>query len=285
MSAVIWCGIVAVWVFVLIPTWVRRGDIHWHRGTAGAAVASSTSASESRGRRLHLPGIRLSRSSRADETDYAEESDAEGSNEVEAMAEHDAESETYERVAAVPMRARVAAAARSQRIGHAMRESFGTAGHGSRGSGRQKPPIRVRRARRLVALAVLALGTLVAAIAAGGLLIALNLICDIALFLYVRHLRAVAQSHRAQLARERRARAARQAWDEASATERASQLDGWRMPATQPMNAEPADSYDATAAPQIDLTTYEDEPAEPVSAATGDLSDAPTEELIAAKAS
>jgi hypothetical protein len=285
MSAVIWCGIVAVWVFVLIPTWVRRGDIHWHRGTAGAAVAGSASASDSRSRRLRLPGIRLSRSSRAGETDDAEELDAEGSNEVEAMAEHDSDSETYERVAAVPMRARVAAAARSQRFGHAMRESFGTAGRGSRGSGRQKPPIRVRRARRLVALAVLALGTLVAAIAAGGLLIALNLICDIALFLYVRHLRAVAQSHRAQLARERRARAARQAWDEASASERASQLDGWRMPPTQPMTTEPAGSYDATAAPQIDLTTYEDEPAEPVSEATGDLSDAPTEELIAAKAS
>ena len=39
MSAVIWCGIVAVWVFVLIPTWVRRGDLHWHRGTVASAAA------------------------------------------------------------------------------------------------------------------------------------------------------------------------------------------------------------------------------------------------------
>jgi hypothetical protein len=31
MSAVIWFGIVAVWAFVLIPTWVRRSDIHWRR--------------------------------------------------------------------------------------------------------------------------------------------------------------------------------------------------------------------------------------------------------------
>jgi hypothetical protein len=292
MSAVIWCGIVAVWVFVLIPTWVRRGDIHWHRGTAGAAAGSvsagSASASESRSRRLHLPGMRFARSSRADESDRAGESDAEGSNEVEAMSEYDAEPETYEPMPA-PTRARVAASARSQRFGHVMRESFGTAGSAARGAGRPKPPIRVRRARRLVALAVLALVSLIAAIVAGGLLIALNLICDIALFLYVRHLRSVARSQRAQLARERRARAARQAWDQASASERASQLDGWRMPATQPMNAEPAGSYDAAATAaepeQIDLTTYEDQPAQPVATSTGNISDAPTEELIAARAS
>src|SRR3954469_12267497 len=38
MSAVIWFGIVAVWAFVLIPTWVRRSDLHWRSSgeTAGA---------------------------------------------------------------------------------------------------------------------------------------------------------------------------------------------------------------------------------------------------------
>lgn len=41
MSAVIWCGIVAVWAFILIPTWVRRGDHHWHRPLVSAASAGA----------------------------------------------------------------------------------------------------------------------------------------------------------------------------------------------------------------------------------------------------
>ena len=86
------------------------------------------------------------------------------------MAEQDAQSpaERAPAAAAVPApRARVAAAPSSGRLGSAMRASFGTS---PGGSGRKKPPLRVRRARRLVVLAALALGTLIAAIAAGGLL-------------------------------------------------------------------------------------------------------------------
>ena len=79
MSAVIWCGIVAVWVFVLIPTWVRRGDIHWHRGAA-VVTQGADAAAGSRGRsHRRLPSRRLRRRAHADK-----------SVEVEAMAEQDA---------------------------------------------------------------------------------------------------------------------------------------------------------------------------------------------------
>ncbi|HEX4428203.1 MAG TPA: hypothetical protein VHZ96_02925, partial [Frankiaceae bacterium] len=81
MSAVIWCGIVAVWVFVLIPTWVRRGDLHWHRGTVGTTAVADGPAdksSVSAGRSERATGRRLLRRSRDDL-----------SIEVEAMAEQD----------------------------------------------------------------------------------------------------------------------------------------------------------------------------------------------------
>ena len=42
MSAVIWFGIVAVWAFVLIPTWVRRSDIHWRRSGDTSAPGTSS---------------------------------------------------------------------------------------------------------------------------------------------------------------------------------------------------------------------------------------------------
>ncbi len=301
MSAVIWCGIVAVWVFVLIPTWVRRGDLHWHRGNVGTTVVAEGPAEKSSGRAGHserATGRRLLRRSRADL-----------SIEVEAMAEQDAQSPVEARVSAAPApRARVAAAPSSGRLGSTVRASFGT---GPEGSGRKKPPLRVRRARRLVLLAALALGTLIAAIASGGLIIALNIVCDIALILYVRHLRSVARAKAAKAAREKRARIARQAWDEASASDRASQLDGWSaaaapvMPETEP--------YEATEVPFVDEeleyaggevayeevayeevtyeeVAYEEEPAEidlnaMEQPALIDLTDAPTEELAAAQAS
>jgi hypothetical protein len=265
MSAVIWCGIVAVWVFVLIPTWVRRGDIHWHRGAPAIAQGPAQDASLKTGRRLRVPGRRLARRFRADQ-----------SVEVEAMVEQDVNSPATERVAtAAAPRVRVAAAPSSGRLGGAVRASFGT---GPKGSDK-KPALRVRRARRLVVLAALALVTLLAAIAAGGLLIAVNLAFDIALIAYVRHLRAAARVQAARVAREKRARAARQAWERASAQERASQLEGWNAPAADPAT-EPAAPSDAPAeAPaQIDLTTPEQQ-------APIDPADAPTEELAAAQAS
>ncbi len=293
MSAVIWCGIVAVWVFVLIPTWVRRGDLHWHRGTVGTAVVADGPAEKTSGkagRRERATGRRLLRRSRDD-----------SSIEVEAMAEQDAHSPTESRVlAASAPRARVAAAPSSGRLGSSVRASFGT---GPKGSGRKKPPLRVRRARRLVVLAALALGTLLAAIISGGLLIVANVIFDIALIAYVRHLRSVARARAARAAREKRARVARVAWEEASAQERASALDGWRAPVTEPAAMPATEPYESADVPFVDeeLEYPADEvayaadevAAEPAEIdlntleqpALIDLTDAPTEELIAAQAS
>jgi hypothetical protein len=235
--------------------------------------------------------------------------------EVEAMSEHEAQSPAEDRAyAASAPRARVAAAPRSSRLSNAMRNSFGTGD----GSGRKKPPLHVRRARRLVTLAALALGTLIAAIASGGLLIALNIICDIALIFYVRHLRNAARAKAARAAREKRARAARQAWEEAAAPERSSGLDGWSVPAASTVATESYAAayvdeelvyeeaeytevayaegeyaegeyeqageyahdavYDVETAPEVDLTATEQP-------ALIDLTDADTEELIAAQAS
>jgi hypothetical protein len=231
--------------------------------------------------------------------------------EVEAMAEQDAQAPGEDVVYATSApRARVAAAPSSGRLSGAMRSSFGT---GPKGSGRKKPPLHVRRARRLVVLAALALGTLIAAIVSGGLLIAVNVICDIVLFFYVRHLRNAARAKIARAAREKRARAARIAWEEAAAPERASGLGGWSAPAAA------TEAYAATEAVYVDeelaygeyadgeyaeyaeTETYvEEEVAYDAEAQTDvpggidltaeqpaliDLTDAPTEELIAAQAS
>jgi hypothetical protein len=255
MSAVIWCGIVAVWVFVLIPTWVRRGDIHWHRGTVVAAGPVAKPAKGS-GRRLHLPRLRHRRRSLADQ-----------SIEVEAMAEQEAVTEVTH--AQVASRERVAAAPRSGRLG-AARASFGLR---PGGSGKKKPPLHVRRARRLVGLIVLAFVTLIVAIASGGFAIVVHIAADIAVLMYFRHLRAAARARQAKIARERRARVARQAWDRASAQERASEIDGWQAPESG--SAAPPAAADAPA--QVDLTEGEQ--------GVIDLTDTPTEELVTARAS
>jgi hypothetical protein len=303
MSAVIWCGIVAVWVFLLIPTWVRRADLHWRRGPIGTAVVAVGPTDKSSGKAGRVSRRRLLRRSRDDL-----------SIEVEAMAEQDAQFPLEARVStASAPRARVAAAPSSGRLGTSVRNTFGT---GPKGSERKKPPLHVRRARRLVVLAALALGTVIAAIASGGLLIAVNVVFDIVLIAYVRHLRNAARTRAARAAREKRARAARIAWDEASAQERASALDGWSpaapLPTTEPYAAadvafvddeleyaedeyavegeyvgaavayaEDEVAYDQETAPattEIDLNTLEQP-------ALIDLTDAPTEELIAAQAS
>lgn len=260
MSAVIWCGIVAVWVFVLIPAWVRRGDIHWHRGTVVAAGPGDRSA-KGRGPRLHLPRLRHRRRSLADQ-----------SIEVEAMAEQEAVTQVTQAQAA--SRERVAAAPSSGRLGGAARATFGQR---PQGGGRKKPPLHVRRARRLVGLILLAVVTLIIAIASGGLAIALHIAVDIALFLYLRHLRAIARARQAKAARERRARTARQAWEQASAQERASEIAGWSDPAASAGSA--VEAPETPEAPmQLDLTDAEEPP-------VVDLTDTPTEELVAARAS
>jgi hypothetical protein len=293
MSAIIWCGIVAVWVFVLIPTWVRRGDLHWRRGPIGTAVVAEGPTDKRSGKAGdRVPRRRILRRSRTDM-----------SIEVEAMAEQDAQSPEEDVVyAASAPRARVAAAPSSGRLSAAMRSSFGTGPKGSR----KKPPLHVRRARRLVLLAALALGTLIAAIVGGELTIALNIIFDIVLIFYVRHLRNAARLKAARAAREKRARAARIAWEEAAAPERSSGLGGWTAPATAAVATETYEEvyvddqleYAEGEYEEAEYTEYaEAEYTEPAADVPGgidltaeqpaliDLTDAPTEELIAAQAS
>jgi hypothetical protein len=313
MSAVIWCGIVAVWVFVLIPTWVRRGDIHWNRGTAVAPQVSAV-ADRERSKRLRISRPRLRRASHDSHTDNFLEVEA-------AMAEQDAASEEayedeYDEMqapvrAGVASRARVAASATSGRLSGAVRAGLG---HVPKGPDRKKKPLRVRRARRLVGLAALAVITLIIAIFSSSYFFVVNLIVDVALFFYMRHLRGIARAHQARVAREKRARAARQAWEQASAQERASQIDGWGTPAeaaepaTLPYQAEAHYSettysettysethYDAVGELSDDVFALDDEDGydrqEQLDLAAleqpelVDLDDAPTEELLAAKAS
>jgi hypothetical protein len=193
-------------------------------------------------------------------------------------------------------RARVAAAATSGRLSGAVRAGLG---HMPKGHDRKKKSLRVRRARRLVGLAVVALVTLIVAIVAGSLFIVVNLIVDVALFFYMRHLRAIARAQQARVAREKRARAARQAWEQASAQERASQIDGWGTPEVEPVTlpyeAAAEAQYDAVGELSDDVFALDDENdydrQEQLDLAAleqpelVDLTDAPTEELLAAKAS
>ncbi len=284
MSAVIWCGIVAVWVFVLIPTWVRRGDLHWHRGSTGAVRAamatphpeSMSGDAEARGRWSLMSGLRRDRS-RTDEPAEVDTMDEQNAPDYDHDYDDDLTTPAHEAYAAQELqghegqteqlattsRMRVAAAPASQRLSEAVTSvSSGLKGlRGSLpgGSDRVRPPLRVRRARRLLMLAALVVATLAAAVLLGGAAIVVNIICDLALVFYVRHLRGIAREQRARALRERKARAARQAWDAASSTGRASGLDGWSVGVqeSEPGTAHEEHTAPASVSEKIDLTTYE----------------------------
>jgi hypothetical protein len=227
--------------------------------------------------------------------------------------EDEYESEQPVRTAGVASRARVAAAATSGKLSGAVRAGLGHMPQG--GSDRKPKPLRVRRARRLVGLAALAFVTLLLAIVASPLFWVVNLVVDASLFFYMRHLRGIARAQQARVAREKRARAARQAWEQASAQERASQIDGWgshdetsAAPVTLPYQAAAQyteteytetrytqTEYDAVGELTDDVFAIDDEDEysrqEQLDLAALeqpellDLTDAPTEELLAAKAS
>jgi hypothetical protein len=315
MSAVIWCGIVAVWVFVLIPTWVRRGDIHWNRGIAVAPQVSARPA------RVRGKWLRFSRSegdfylSRSESSLEVEASMAEQDDAFHESYEDEYESEQPVRASGVASRARVAAAATSGKLSGAVRAGLGHMPKG--GPDRKKKPLRVRRARRLVGLAALTFLSLILAIVATPLLWVGTLILGGTLFLYLRHLRGIARAQQARVAREKRARSARQAWEQASAQERASQIDGWgsheAAPVTMPYQAAASYTetefteteytetrytqthYDAAGELTDDVFAIDDEDEythqEQLDLAALeqpqllDLTDAPTEELLAARAS
>ena len=171
--------------------------------------------------------------------------------------EDEYESEQPVRASGVASRARVAAAATSGKLSGAVRAGLGHMPKG--GPDRKKKPLRVRRARRLVGLAALTFLSLILAIVASPLLWVGTLILGGALFLYLRHLRGVARAQQARVAREKRARSARLAWEQASAQERASQIDGWgsheAAPVTVPSQA--AGSYTETEFTETEYTETE----------------------------
>jgi hypothetical protein len=228
---------------------------------------------------------------------------------------HESYEDEYEleqpvRASGVASRARVAAAATSGKLSGAVRAGLGHMPKG--GPNRTKKPLRVRRARRLVGLAVLTFVSLILAIVASPLLWVVTLGLGVALFFYLRHLRGIARAQQARVAREKRARSARLAWEQASAQERASQIDGWgsheAAPVAGPSQASGSYTeteytetrytqthYDAVGELTDDVFAIDDEGGysrqEQLDLAALeqpellDLTDAPTEELLAARAS
>lgn len=171
MSAIIWFGIVAVWAFVLIPTWVRRSDIHWRSsgqadgGTRDRLVRATRvigrSGSQASRRRPAARPVEVPAPRAVSEVPEAVESESPMTNPRPARP--------------APRRAAPTLA--------------GT---------RQAPPPRVQRARRLVWIGAVALATLLLAFVAGGLWILLNLAADVALVVYLRHLRGIAREEQGQ---------------------------------------------------------------------------------------
>src|SRR4051794_39187653 len=232
MSAVIWFGIVAVWAFVLIPTWVRRSDLHWRRsgdpsttrnplGRAArvisrsgssapprkpAARTSTRTATVPRARRAPAPAAATARRPVA-ATAGAPTTTATAT--MTRTATPRTEAETASTAATASTASETAPSAqgptaaepeapmttpRSPRPVHRR-----TAPAGGR---KATPPPHVQRARRLVWIAAAALATLLLALILGGKWVLVHLAADVALVAYLRHLRGIA-------VREREARRAR----------------------------------------------------------------------------
>ncbi|MDQ1648157.1 MAG: hypothetical protein QOG60_214 [Frankiaceae bacterium] len=175
MSAIIWFGIVAVWAFVLIPTWVRRSDIHWRSssnadgstrdrlaratrviGRSGTQASRRRPTARPAARPVEVPAPRVV-------------------SEVREAVESESPMTNPRPVRPAPRRATPTLA-----------------------GARQAPPPRVQRARRLVWIGAIALATLLLAFVAGGWWIVLNLAADVALVAYLRYLRGIAREEQAQ---------------------------------------------------------------------------------------
>ncbi len=177
MSAIIWFGIVAVWAFVLIPTWVRRSDIHWR--SSGDAESGTRDRLVRATRVVSRSGSKVSRRRPAARPVAVPAPRAMA--DVPESAVHEAvESES-------PM-------TNPRTARPAPRRSAAPSLAGAR----QAPPPRVQRARRLVWIGAAALATLLLAVVAGGWWIMLNLAADVALVAYLRHLRGIAREEQAQ---------------------------------------------------------------------------------------
>lgn len=208
MSAVIWCGIVAVWAFFLIPTWVRRGDHHWHRPLTSAAAGARARARVPR--RSQAAGSAAGVSAAASSPGWPE------------PAASAATAPTAPTASAMRKPAGAVRRAVSGRMKARSRPEAAT------GAVRQPSrSLQVRRARRLLALLALALVTGVAALLDPGRALVLHLLIDAVTIGYLVHLRQAALQRRRELARARRSLAARRRWERSTAEERTHRIEGW----------------------------------------------------------
>jgi hypothetical protein len=309
MSAVIWLGIVAVWAFVLIPTWVRRSDINWRRfgDHAGAKDKLGRAARViTRGR----SGADNAASARSGRTGRAGRTVAAGGRLRRVTSSLPHQRQSHPGSAARPSAAAGGAAtdtAPSAQAASAVeaedlmdpRAATRPAPRRSASTAGSVPP-HVQRARKLVWIGAVALATLMLAVLMGGMWILLNLIADAVLLGYLRHLRGIAKQQAARKAARQTAAARSERSPErpsappeaptrpargatarhrattvtASATTETVTSRGGAEPRT-PRQASRAEAAAAAAAPPpqvIDLTD----------AALAD--DCPTQELISARA-
>jgi hypothetical protein len=323
MSAVIWLGIVAVWAFVLIPTWVRRSDIHWRRsGEASGArdkigraarVINRSGSGASAGARGAVPGMRRPSSAPRRTVAAMSSSSTVGGRATAVLDEptsaSEARTETLtairvdepatEQLTAIPQTETDtesgSTATSAQAADPAATEAPMTTPHTSRPAPRRgatrvtqsTPPPHVQRARRLVWIGAAALATLLLAFIFGGWWIALNLLADVALVGYVRHLRAIAvQQQAARRGRRHSGRATEERDDEV--LERAAPRAQRRAPAPRHRAAPaPARSTAPVAAPAAPAASVapEEAPVEVIDLTDEAMhDDCPTTELISARA-
>jgi hypothetical protein len=201
MSAVIWFGIVAVWAFVLIPTWVRRSDIHWRRsgeapGTRDKLGRAARVISRSGSRKTTQPTV-----ARRSPVPASRRPMAADASRVTVSAPATAtaiDTETAPETAPTAPAGRTAQPEDPMTTSRTARPAPRRSAPGSaRPGSKPTPPPHVRRARRLVWIGATALATLMLAVLLGGWWVALNLIADVALFAYLRHLRGIAKQQQA----------------------------------------------------------------------------------------
>ncbi len=212
MSAVIWCGIVAVWAFFLIPTWVRRGDHHWHRPLTNAAAGARA---------------RVLRRSRSVGSTMGGAAGASSPTSPDPVPVSAASAST---AAAVRKPAGAVRRAVTKRVTRRVSRRVSRRSGAEPAVGAVRQPSRslqVRRARRLVALLALVLITGVAALLDPGRALVLHLLVDAVTIGYLVHLRQAALQRRRELARARRSLAARRRWERSTAAERTQRIEGW----------------------------------------------------------
>ena len=217
MSAVIWFGIVAVWAFVLIPTWVRRSDLHWRRsgdpsatrnplGRAARVISRSGSAApRTTPRTATVPRARRApaTASASSRRPVAATVGASATATVSAPTTLPTTDEPTSTAPETAPSAQGPTAAEPEAPMTTPRSPRPVHRRTSPGARRTTSPSpQVQRARRLVWIAATTLATLLLALILGGKWILIQLAADVALVAYVRHLRGIA-------VREREARRAR----------------------------------------------------------------------------